>query len=103
MNRKFFSNEIFRFPSTNDSIEISSIIRPCYVLDTTTYCKGKPLPEYTSRIIPADLFICEYRVDKLARIFTRIPKSKHIGINTKSYCFDSYIEKLSIKRDYQVC
>jgi hypothetical protein len=60
------------------------------------------MSDYTSRILTTDLFICEYRVDKLARTFTRLPKSKHIGINTKSYCFDSYIEKLSIKRDYQV-
>jgi hypothetical protein len=103
VNRKFFPNEIFRFPSTNDSIEINSIIRPCYVLDTAIYCKGKPIPEYTSRISSTDLFICEYRVDKLARTFTRLPKSKHISINTKPYCFDNYIEKLSIKRDYQVC
>jgi hypothetical protein len=102
-NRKFFSNEIFRFPSTNDSIEIDSIIRPCYVFDTGTFCKGKPIAEYTSRILPMDLFVCEYRVDKSARTFTRLPKSKHIVINTKAYCFDNYIEKLSIKRDYQVC
>jgi hypothetical protein len=102
VNRKFFSNEIFRFPSTNDSIEINSIIRPCYVFDTGTFCKGKPIPEYTSRILPMDLFVCEYRVDKSARTFTRLPKSKHITINTKAYCFDNYIEKLSIKRDYQV-
>jgi hypothetical protein len=102
-NRKFFSNEIFRFPSTNDSIEIDSIIRPCYVFDTGTFCKGKPIAEYTSRILPMDLFVCEYRVDKSARTFTRLPKSKHIAINTKAYCFDNYIEKLSIKRDYQVC
>ena len=103
VNRKFFSNELFRFPSTNDSIEINSIVRPCYVLDAATFCKGKPICEFSSRISTTDLFICEYRVDKLARTFTRLPKSKHIGINTKSYCFDSYIEKLSIKREYQVC
>jgi hypothetical protein len=102
VNRKFFPNEVFRFPSTNDSIEINSIIRPCYVLDTGTFCKGKPICEYTSRLLNTDLFVCEYRVDKLARTFTRLPKSKHIGINTKSYCFDNYIEKLSIKREYQV-
>jgi hypothetical protein len=101
-NRKFFSNEIFRFPSTNDSIDIDSIIRPCYVFDTGTFCKGKPIAEYTSRISPMDLFVCEYRVDKSARTFTRLPKSKHITINTKPYCFDNYIEKLSIKRDNQV-
>ncbi|UJR22985.1 hypothetical protein I4U23_026012 [Adineta vaga] len=101
VNRKFFPNEVFRFPSTSDSIELTSIIRPCYVLDPGTFCKGKPICEYGSRILSTDLFICEYRVDKLARTFTRLPKSKHIGINTKSYCFDNYIEKLSIKRDYQ--
>lgn len=102
VNRKFFPNEVFRFPSTTDSIELTSIIRPCYVLDPGTFCKGKPFCEYGSRMLSSDLFICEYRVDKLGRTFTRLPKSKHIGINTKSYCFDSYIEKLSIKRDYQV-
>ncbi|CAF3928679.1 unnamed protein product [Rotaria magnacalcarata] len=100
-NRKFFCNELFRFPAVNDSIEINSIVRPCYVLDTGTYCKGKPMCEYSSRILATDLFICEYRVDKLARIFTRLPKSKHAPCNMKSYCFDNYIEKLSIKRDYQ--
>ncbi|CAF3258220.1 unnamed protein product [Rotaria socialis] len=100
-NRKFFCNELFRFPSVNDSIEINSIIRPCYVLDAGTYCKGKPMCEYSSRILATDLFICEYRVDKLARIFTRLPKPKHAPCNMKSYCFDNYIEKLSIKRDYQ--
>lgn len=102
-NRKFYSNEVFRFPSTNESIEIESIIRPCYVLDPGTFCKGKPLAEYTSRISPKDIFICEYRLDKSARTFTRLPKSKHINLNTKSYCFDNYIEKLSIKRESQVC
>ncbi|CAF3229249.1 unnamed protein product, partial [Rotaria sp. Silwood2] len=102
VNRKFFSNEVFRFPSINESININSILRPCYILDTGTYCKGKPICEYSSRILTMDLFICEYRVDKSAKIFTRLPKSKHNGCNMKSYCFDSYIEKLSIKRDYQI-
>ncbi|CAF5060181.1 unnamed protein product, partial [Rotaria sp. Silwood1] len=103
VNRKFFSNEVFRFPSINDSININSIIRPCYILDTGTYCKGKPICEYSSRILTTDLFICEYRVDKSAKIFTRLPKSKHNICNMKSYCFDNYIEKLTIKREYQVC
>ena len=102
-NRKFFSNELFRFPSTNDSIAINTILRPCYVLDAGTFSKGKPLAEYTSRISSRDLFICEYRVDKSARTFTRMPKSKQMTINTKAYCFDNYIEKLSMKRESQVC
>lgn len=101
-NRKFYSNEVFRFPSTNDSISLESILRPCYVLDPGTFGKGKPLAEYTGRISSRDTFICEYRLDKSARTFTRLPKSKQINLNTKSYCFDNYIEKLSIKRESQV-
>ncbi|CAF1039536.1 unnamed protein product [Rotaria sordida] len=100
-NRKFFPNEVFRFPSSNDPLPISSIVRPCFVLDIGTYCKGKPISDNSSRVLSSDLFICEYRVDKSARTFTRLLKSRHYGINTKSYCFDNYVERLSIKRDYQ--
>ncbi|CAM4952280.1 unnamed protein product [Rotaria socialis] len=100
-NRKFFPYEVFRFPSSNDPLPISSVVRPCFVLDIGTYCKGKPISDNSSRVLPSDLFICEYRVDKLARTFTRLLKSRHFGINTKSYCFDNYVEKLSIKREYQ--
>ncbi|CAF1484599.1 unnamed protein product, partial [Rotaria magnacalcarata] len=100
-NRKFFPYEVFRFPSSNDPLPISVVVRPCFVLDIGTYCKGKPISDNSSRVLPSDLFICEYRVDKLARTFTRLLKSKHFGINTKSYCFDNYVEKLSIKREYQ--
>ncbi|CAF4678508.1 unnamed protein product [Rotaria sp. Silwood1] len=100
-NRKFFPNEVFRFPSSNDPLPISSIVRPCFVMDIGTYCKGKPISDNSSRVLSSDLFICEYRVDKSARTFTRLLKARHLGTNTKSYCFDNYVEKLSIKRDYQ--
>lgn len=78
------------------------MVRPCFVLDIRTYCKGKPISDNSSRVLLSDIFICEYRVDKLARTFMRLIKSKHLGINTKSYCFDNYVEKLTLKRDYQV-
>jgi len=100
--RKFFPNEVFRFPSSNDPVPIQSIVRPCFVLDIKTYTKGKPISDNSTRVLPSDIFVCEYRVDKTARTFTRF-KSKHFGINTKSYCFDNYVEKLTVKRDYQVC
>jgi hypothetical protein len=102
-NRKFFPNEVFRFPSSNDPLPISSIVRPCFVLDIGTYCKGKPISDNSNRVLSNDLFICEYRVDKAARTFTRLSRARHFGINIKSYCFDNYLEKLIIKRDYQVC
>jgi histone-lysine N-methyltransferase ASH1L len=101
-NRKFFPNEVFRFPSSNDCLPISCIVRPCFVLDIATYCRGKPVGDNSSRVLPSDLFICEYRVDKTARTFSRLPKWRYLTINTKPYCFDSYVERLIVKRDYQV-
>ncbi|CAF0858661.1 unnamed protein product [Adineta ricciae] len=100
-SRKFFPNEVFRFPSSNEPLPISSIVRPCFVMDMGTYCRGKPISDNNSRVSANDLFICEFRVDKMARTFTRLVKSRHLITNTKSYCFDRYVEKLAIKRDYQ--
>ncbi|CAF1056695.1 unnamed protein product, partial [Didymodactylos carnosus] len=96
-NRKFFHNEVFRSPTTN-SFPLNIIVKQCFVVDQTTYCKGKPVSDYYLNL--NDIYICEYRVDKLARTFYRLPKARQISVNTKSYCFDSYIEKLTIKRDY---
>lgn len=101
-HRKFFCNEVFRFPSSNDPLPISCFVRPCYVLDLTTYCKGKPINDNSSRVLASDLFICEFRVDKTARTFSRLSRAKYLTINTKSYCFDTYLEKLTPRRDYQV-
>lgn len=98
--RKFFPNEVFRFPSSNDPVPIECIVRPCFVADLRTYTRGKPISDNSTRVLLSDMFICEYRVDKTARTFTRF-KSKNFGINTKSFCFDNYVEKLTIKRDYQ--
>ena len=101
-NRKFFHNEVFRFPSSDDPLPISCFVRPCFVFDMGTYCKGKPISDNSSRVFSSDIFICEFRVDKLARTFSRLAKSRYFAINSKPYCFDSYIEKLTVKRDYQV-
>jgi hypothetical protein len=67
------------------------------------YCKGKPISDNSSRVLTDDIFVCEYRVDKSARTFKRLVKSRQFGTNTKSYCFDNYVDKPLIKRDYQVC
>ena len=101
-SRKFFPNEVFRFPTSNDPVPASCFVRPCFVFDIKTYTKGKPISDNSSRVLPSDIFICEYRVDKTARTFTRLVKSRQLGVNTKSYCFDNYVEKPVIKRDYQV-
>ncbi|CAF0970907.1 unnamed protein product [Adineta steineri] len=99
--RKFYLNEVFRFPSSNDPLPISLIVRPCFVFDIGTYRKGKPISDNSNRVLSSDLFICDYRVDKTARTFTRWVKTKQYPTNTKPYCFDTYVERLSPKRDYQ--
>jgi hypothetical protein len=100
-HRKFYCNEVFRFPSSNDPLPISCFVRPCFVLDMGTYCKGKPISDNSSRILSSDLFVCEFRVDKSARNFSRLIRSRNLIVNTKPHCFDIYVEKLVIKRDYQ--
>jgi hypothetical protein len=100
--RKFHLRELIRCPSNQQIVPISAIQRPCHVLDVTTFVKGRPISEYTSRLTSMDIFVCEYRTDKYARTLTRLPKSKHMSINMKSYCFNNYLEKLPMKREYHV-
>lgn len=45
------------------------------------------------------IYICEYRVDKTARLFSKISKSKY-PICTKSYAFDRFETRLKISRTY---
>ncbi|XP_076465119.1 uncharacterized protein LOC143296954 isoform X2 [Babylonia areolata] len=91
-NRKFFHNELFRYPQY-ETYPLEQIAGKCVVMDLNTYCKGKP-KGFDDR----DIYICEFRLDKNARIFTKI--TKKFPINTKSFCFDKYPKRLCPKRTY---
>lgn len=92
--RKFFPNELMRVP-LYEVVPVDLVMGHCTVLDLNTYCKGRPIgssPEHT--------YICEYRVDKNARIFAKIPKPKLSNICTKSYAFEMYDIRLKPQRNY---
>ncbi|XP_070207967.1 histone-lysine N-methyltransferase ASH1L-like isoform X2 [Littorina saxatilis] len=91
-NRKFFHNELFRYPQF-ETYPLDQVAGKCIIMDLNSYCKGKPKGFDTK-----DIYICEYRVDKTAHLFTKI--SKKFPINTKSFCFDKYAERLYPKRTY---
>jgi histone-lysine N-methyltransferase ASH1L len=72
-------------------------------MDLATFCKGRP-----KGALEEDVYICEYRVDKKARLFDKIPKSssksnsknKFPAICTKWFAFDSFDIKLKPVRSY---
>lgn len=77
-----------------EAVPVELIIRHCWVLDLNTYCKGRP-----TEALPEHIYICEYRVDKTARLFSKVSKSK-LPVCTKNYAFEKFDVRLKISRTY---
>ncbi|XP_073843875.1 histone-lysine N-methyltransferase ash1 [Musca autumnalis] len=92
-SRKFYPNEVVRVP-LYEVVPINLVIGRCWVLDRTTFCKGRPI-ECNDE---THCFICELRVDKSARFFSKA-KTNHPTC-TKSYAFRKFSEKLRISKTY---
>jgi histone-lysine N-methyltransferase ASH1L len=92
-SRKFFRNEVFRVP-IYEVLPLDTIWRQCWVLDLPTFCKGRPRGALEEHI-----YICEYRVDKTARLFHRISKPK-VPVCTKWFAFDIFDLRLKPSRNY---
>lgn len=93
--RKFYQNEVVRVP-LYEVVPIELIMGRCWVLDPTTFCKGRPVDSEETHI-----YICELRVDKAARMFSKISKQQY-PVCTKSYAFRKFEQKLKITRNYLV-
>ena len=93
--RKFFRNEVFRVP-IYEVLPLDTIWKQCWVLDLPTFCKGRPRGALEEHI-----YICEYRVDKTARLFHRISKPK-VPVCTKWFAFDIFDLRLKPSRNYTV-
>ncbi|KAG5891123.1 hypothetical protein JTB14_022235 [Gonioctena quinquepunctata] len=91
--RKFFPNEVMRVP-LYEAVPVELVISNCWVMDLNTYCKGRPIGALQEHI-----YICEYRVDKGAKMFTKVCKSK-FPICTKSFAFERFDTRLKITRTY---
>lgn len=93
-SRTFYHNELFVSPFS-EIIPLEAIVGLCCVMDLYTYCKGKPKDFKIS-----DIFICDFRVDKAAGLFTRITKKRY-PICTKPHVFDMYRHKICPKKNFQ--
>jgi len=94
--RKFFSNEVMRVP-LYEVVPLDLIWGQCWVLDLNTYCKGRPVGAPEEHV-----YVCEYRVDKSARLFSKVAKPSRPPICTKSYAFDYFDTRLKPVRTYTV-
>ncbi|XP_044257929.1 histone-lysine N-methyltransferase ash1 isoform X1 [Tribolium madens] len=91
--RKFFPNEVMRVP-LYEAVPVELIISHCWVMDVNTFCKGRPIGAPEEHI-----YICEYRVDKSARLFSKVSKSK-FPVCTKSFAFERFETRLKVSRTY---
>lgn len=94
-SRKFYQNEVVRVP-LYEKVPIDLVMGRCWVLDPTTFCKGRPVDCEESHV-----YICELRMDKAARLFSKISKQQY-PVCTKSYAFNKFEQKLKISRNYLV-
>lgn len=79
-----------------EEVPIEMIMGRCWVLDPTTFCKGRPVDSAEEHV-----YICELRVDKAARSFAKIGKNQY-PVCQKSYAFQKFEQKLKIQRTYMV-
>lgn len=77
-------------------VPVELIMSQCWVLDLNTYCKGRP-----SGAPEEHVYICEFRVDKSAHLFTRVARPRY-PICTKSYAFETFDVRLKPQRTYTV-
>ncbi|EDW95308.2 histone-lysine N-methyltransferase ash1 [Drosophila yakuba] len=92
-SRRFYPNEVVRV-SLYEVVPIELVIGRCWVLDRTTFCKGRPMECNDED----HCYICELRVDKTARFFSKA-KANHPAC-TKSYAFRKFPEKIKISKSY---
>lgn len=93
-SRKFYVNEVCISP-VYEPIPIWAVAGRCWVLDPTTFCKGRPIDA-----IEEHVYICEYRIDKTARLFYKNSRTKN-PICTRRFAFKSFVTRLKPQRTFQ--
>ena len=76
-------------------LQVKQLIRLKFTI-LVFYFRGRP-----NEAKEEDVYICEHRVDKTARLFNKISKHKHPTC-TKFYTFTEFDLKLKLMRSYTV-
>ena len=90
-SRKFFPNELLRSPISGIA-PLEAVKGICYVMDLSTYCKGRPKGAKEE-----DVFVCEFRIDKYAKSFEKIRKIQY-SICLKNFAFNFFERRYNPKR-----
>lgn len=93
-SRKFFVNELCHSP-LEEAIPIWAVVGRCWVLDITTFCKGRPVDAVEEHV-----YICEYRVDRTASLFSKNARTK-FPVCTRRFAFKTFVTRLKPQRTYQ--
>ena len=94
--RKFYNNELMR-GTAFETIPIEMVIDTCWVLDVSTYFKGRPLNCNEKHV-----YVAEFKVDKGCKQFTTIKSKSRQQVCVKNYAFHKYEEQLKQKRTAMV-
>lgn len=93
-SRKFFVNEVLHSPIT-EAIPAWAVAGRCWVLDPATFCKGRPVDAVEEHV-----YICEYRVDRTARLFSKNARTK-FPLCTRHFAFRNFVTRLKPHRTFQ--
>ncbi|XP_011869561.1 PREDICTED: histone-lysine N-methyltransferase ash1 [Vollenhovia emeryi] len=91
--RKFYVNEVVCAP-LYEAVPCDLVAERCWVLDPHTFCKGRPVGS-----TPQHTYVCEYRVDRAARLFTKVARARHT-VCTKPYAFETFPQRIKHYRTY---
>ncbi|XP_043260523.1 histone-lysine N-methyltransferase ash1 isoform X2 [Colletes gigas] len=91
--RKFYENEVVCAP-LYEAVPCDLVAERCWVLDPHTYCKGRPVGSSAEHT-----YVCEYRVDRAARLFTKVARARH-QVCTKPYAFETFPQRIKHYRTY---
>jgi len=91
-SRRFYPNEILKAP-IHEIINIEMIDGRCWVVDTNTYCKGRPID-----CVEEHVYICDLRVNKTATSFAKTGKQSQ-AICTKPFAFQHFETRIKINRN----
>lgn len=94
-SRKFYENEVIRVP-IREVVPIDLIVGRCWVLDSKTFCRGRPI-----NCEESDVYIGDMKLDKAGKVFSKILRQEY-PVCMKSYAFKKFDEKLKISRNYTV-
>jgi len=92
--RKFYINELLYSP-LQEAIPIWAVAGRCWVLDPATFSKGRPIDAVEEHV-----YICEHRVDRTARLFSKNSRSK-FSICTRRFAFRNFVTRLKPQRTFQ--